>query len=66
MVTFPRLKPDSAAESYLFRIDYTRRSNGEKPGVITSNLLIYMLFPAFPQMWITVLATLPEGNTLTT
>ena len=30
MITFLRLKPDSAAESYLFRIDNTRRSNGEK------------------------------------
>ncbi len=30
MIPFLRLKPDSAAESYLFRIDNTRRSNGEK------------------------------------
>jgi len=30
MIPFLRLKPDSAAESYLFRIDNTRRLNGEK------------------------------------
>jgi hypothetical protein len=30
MIPFLRLKPDSGAESYLFRIDNTRKSNGEK------------------------------------
>jgi hypothetical protein len=30
MIPFLRLKPDSAAESYLFRIDNTRRPNVEK------------------------------------
>jgi hypothetical protein len=65
MVPFPRLKLFDNGILPL-RAKKTRAGfTGKKPGLIKSNPLIFIWIFVFPQLWITVLATLLPRNTLT-